>query len=91
MSVEQRRRVYKEPSDAGIPCFSGSCPEIYNEKAIGQGGLRPHVPLANAHMLGAVSLAFLVHPTLTSADIDRTCEALDKVLSKATHRQPIHS
>ena len=49
------------------------------------------MPLANAHMLGAVSLAFLAHPTLTSADTDRTCEALEKVLSKATYRQPIHS
>ena len=49
------------------------------------------MPLANAHMLGAVSLAFLVHPTLTSADTDRTCEALEKVLSETMHRQPIYS
>ncbi len=80
-----RDLVTKELSDAGIPYFNGTCPEIYNEKAFDQDGQRPPVCLANAHVLGAVNLAFLVHSTLTSADINRTCEALDNGLGKATH------
>ena len=78
-----RDRIIKELSDAGIPCFSGSCPEIYNEKAFNLDGLGPDAPLGNAQALGPLSLAFLVHPTLTSADMDRTCEALERVLIKA--------
>ena len=79
-----RDRIMREVNHAGIPCFSGSCAEIYNEKAFDQDELRPEVPLMNAQLLGPTSLAFLVHPTLTPSDIDRTCDALDDVLAKAT-------
>ena len=80
-----RDRIMQEINDAGIPCFIGSCPEIYNEKAFERNNLTPAAPMTNARMLGTVSLSFLVHPTLTSEDIDRTCEALNNVLSKATY------
>lgn len=86
-----RDRIMKELCDAGIPCFSGSCPEIYNEQAFEQYGFRPDAPLAVAHALGSDSLAFLVHPTLTAIDMDRTCEALGRVLSKAAHRKSVFS
>lgn len=79
-----RDRVMKELSSAGLPCSIGSCPEIYDEKAFDQTGSRPSVPLANAQMLGRTSLAFLVHPTLTSVDMERICGRLDMVLKKAT-------
>ena len=74
----------QEVNDAGIPCFSGSCAEIYNEKAFDQDDLRPAAPMKNARLLGPLSLAFLVHPTLTSENINRTCGALDEVLAQAT-------
>jgi dTDP-4-amino-4,6-dideoxygalactose transaminase len=79
-----RDRIMQELNDAGVPCFSGSCPEIYDEKAFDRDSLRPDAPLAVARALGPVSLAFLVHPTLTPEDMDRICEALERVLSKAT-------
>jgi dTDP-4-amino-4,6-dideoxygalactose transaminase len=79
-----RDRIMNEINSAGVPCFSGSCPEIYNEKAFERDGLRPSMPLANANALGLVSLAFLVHPTLTSRDLDTVCATLDAVLSEAT-------
>jgi dTDP-4-amino-4,6-dideoxygalactose transaminase len=79
-----RDRVMQEVNDAGISCFSGSCAEIYNEKAFDRDNLRPEVPLANAQLLGPASLAFLVHPTLTPSDIDRTCDTLGNVLSRAS-------
>ena len=79
-----RDRIMQEVNDAGIPCFSGSCPEIYNEKAFDEDDLRPSVPMPNAKSLGPTSLAFLVHPTLTPRDIDRTCDTLDNILSRAS-------
>jgi len=79
-----RDRIMQEVNDAGIPCFSGICAEIYNEKAFDQDDLRPDVPLLNAQSLGSTSLAFLVHPTLTSRDIDQTCDVLDNIFSRVT-------
>ena len=79
-----RDRIVQEVNEAGVPCFSGSCPEIYKEKAFDEDYLRPPAPMPNARRLGPVSLAFLVHPTLTAEDIDRTCDVLDYVLNKAT-------
>ena len=80
-----RDRIMQEVNDSGIPCFSGICPEVYNEKAFEQENLRPAVPMANARKLGPVSLAFLVHPTLTSEDIESTRDVLDHALAKATN------
>jgi dTDP-4-amino-4,6-dideoxygalactose transaminase len=79
-----RDRIMGEINALGIPCFVGSCPEIYNEKAFEKLGLKPKKPLPNAHELGKTSLAFLVHPTLTDADLDRTCDAIAQVLIRAT-------
>jgi len=81
-----RDRIMSELNDAGIPCFSGSCPEIYDEKAFDQDGLRPASPLPNAHKLGPQSLAFLVHPTLTDEDMTRVCNTLEQVLKDASKR-----
>jgi len=79
-----RDRIMTEICEKGIPCFSGSCPEIYDEIAFRTSGLRPNSPLPNAALLGTKSLTFLVHPTLTSEDIDRTCAVIDAVLADAT-------
>ena len=79
-----RDRIMNELNASGIPCFSGSCAEIYDEQAFARDDLRPGKPMANAQSLGPASLAFLVHPTLTPENIDRTCSAIDAVLAKAT-------
>ena len=78
-----RDRIMAEINDLGVPCFSGSCPEIYDEKAFEAAGLRPDARLPNAASLGPTSLAFLVHPTLTPEDIQRTCDAISTVMSSA--------
>lgn len=64
----------------GIPCFSGSCSEVYLEKAFDGTGWRPEKRLSVAQELGETSLMFLVHPTLTEAEIDKTCEVLTQVM-----------
>lgn len=79
-----RDRIMNEINALGVPCLSGSCPEIYKEKAFLDRDLQPDAPLPVAHSLGPVSLAFLVHPTLTAADLDRVGEAIGAVLDRAT-------
>jgi len=69
-------------NEQGVPCFSGSASEVYLEKAFDNTGLRPEVRLPIAKQLGETSLMFLVHPTLTESEIDKTVQALDMVLAK---------
>jgi dTDP-4-amino-4,6-dideoxygalactose transaminase len=79
-----RDRIIEEINLLGIPCYSGTCPEIYLEKAFDD-KYRPKERLPNAKELGETSLMFLIHPTLTFADIKNTCEAISTVLELATH------
>jgi dTDP-4-amino-4,6-dideoxygalactose transaminase len=67
----------------GVPCFSGSCSEIYLERAFPI-EWRPGERLPNAHELGETSLVLLVHPTLTEDQILASCAAFDKVMAAAT-------
>lgn len=76
-----RDRIMTSVNAEGIPCFSGSCSEIYLEKAFD--GIRPEKRLTTAQELGETSLMFLVHPTLNAVDMNDTCRAVQKVLSQA--------
>jgi len=78
-----RDRIINEINNAGVPCYQGSCSEIYLEKAFDNTPWRPASPLPNAVELGDTSLMFLVHPTLTPAEIELTCEVARKVLINA--------
>jgi dTDP-4-amino-4,6-dideoxygalactose transaminase len=78
-----RDRILSEISALGVPCFSGSCSEVYLEKAFDDTGWRPEARLAVAKELGETSLMFLVHPTLTEAEIDKTCEVIRTVMQQA--------
>ena len=79
-----RDRIMAAINDRGVPCYSGSCSEVYREKAFTDHGLAPEKRLPAARMLGETSLMFLVHPTLTEEHIDRTCEVLAEVMAEAT-------
>ncbi|MGA4320940.1 DegT/DnrJ/EryC1/StrS family aminotransferase [Ectopseudomonas hydrolytica] len=78
-----RDRILDEISARGVPCFSGSCSEVYLEKAFDGTSYRPEVRLATAKELGETSLMFLVHPTLTAVEIDKTCDVLEQVMLEA--------
>lgn len=78
-----RERIIAEITASGVPVYPGSCGEIYNERAFDATGWRPASPLPVARELAETSLAFLVHPTLTSSHIDRTREALTSVMRRA--------
>ncbi len=77
-----RDRIIEAIKAAGIPCFSGSCSEIYLERAFPP-EWRPQKRLAVARELGETSLMFLVHPTLTEDQIRSTCVAVKNVMSAA--------
>jgi len=78
-----RDRVMNTIIAAGVPCFSGSCSEVYLEKAFDGTGWRPEKRLPVAKELGETSLMFLVHPTLTEAEIKKTCDVLERVMLEA--------
>ena len=67
-----------------MPCYSGSCSEVYLEKAFDNTGFRPKERLSNAKELGETSLMFLVHPTLTKDEIQQTCDVITSVMDLAT-------
>lgn len=78
-----RDRIVDEINALGVPCYQGSCSEVYLEKAFEGNGLRPSERLQVAKMLGETSLMFLVHPTLTEDNIQKACTVLDLVLKQA--------
>ncbi|HEX4975649.1 MAG TPA: DegT/DnrJ/EryC1/StrS aminotransferase family protein [Pseudomonadales bacterium] len=64
-----RDRILHEFSQCGLPCFQGSCSEVYLEKAFDNTEFRPKQRLPNAKQLGETSLMFVVHPSLDDAAI----------------------
>lgn len=67
---------------AGVPCFVGSCPEIYLEKAFINANLSPKERFLVAKELGATSLMFLVHPTITAEGAGKMGEVAKEVINK---------
>ncbi len=80
-----RDRIIEAVNAAGVPCYQGSCSEVYLEKAFDNTGWRPAQRLAVARELGMTSLMWLVHPTLTAAEITKTCEIVSMVLKEASN------
>ncbi len=77
-----RDRIMAEISALNVPCFSGSCSEVYLEKAFDDTNWRPEKPLKNAKALGETSLMFLVHPTLSEDSIQKTVNAIQQVIAQ---------
>ncbi len=78
-----RDRVVHEIQQQGVPCFHGSCSEVYLEQAFKSTGLVPTEPLTVCRHLGETSIMMLVHPTLTEKNISDSCEAVRTVLKRA--------
>ena len=79
-----RDRIMNEIVKQGIPCFSGSCSEIYLERAFVNAGLGPQRRLPVAQFLGETSLMFLLHPTLTESDMQEVVRVVKAVFNDAT-------
>ena len=78
-----RDRIMAEMVARGVPCYSGSCSEVYLEKAFDGTDWRPAERLPVARELGETSLMFLTHPTLTQHEIDKTCAVVRQVMREA--------
>ena len=78
-----REKIINEINSNDVVCLGGSCSEVYLEKAFDNTNLRPKNRLPIARELGETTLMFLVHPTLTEGEIDKTCEVLSSVMDKA--------
>lgn len=79
-----RERILREMTVAGVPCFVGSCGELYREKAFDGTAFVPPAPLQNARELGETSLMFLVHPTLGSDEVRAIAAAAAAILRRAS-------
>lgn len=77
-----RDRIMAEINQHDVPCFSGSCSEVYLEKAFDGTPWRPQQALLNARQLGETSLMFLVHPTLSEESMQKTVHAIQSVITK---------
>ncbi|MCA1794038.1 MAG: DegT/DnrJ/EryC1/StrS family aminotransferase [Desulfotignum sp.] len=87
-----REMVIDALNDAGVPCNTGICPEIYREKAFQkglyriQGGIKDSSGkerLPVARRLGETSIMFMVHPTLTPAAIHYVVDQVEGVMKQA--------
>lgn len=78
-----RDRIIAEIAARGVPCFHGSASEVYLEGAFAREGWRPKDRLPTARTLGESSVAFLVHPTLTDAEIAKSCAVIGEVAGMA--------
>ena len=77
---EVRDKIMSALVAKGVPCFSGSCSEVYLEKAFTGLTFGPPKRLPIAKRLAESSLMFLVHPTLNDFEIRKTCSTLEDVV-----------
>jgi dTDP-4-amino-4,6-dideoxygalactose transaminase len=68
-------------NEAGVPCYSGSCSEVYLEKAFESTSFRPSIRLPIAKELGETSMVFLVHPTISVGKMRKAGNSIKEVLS----------
>jgi len=77
-----RDTIIEQLTQRGVPCYQGSCSEMYLEKAFDNTAYRPQKNLRVAQDLGQTSLMFLVHPTITDKQMGWMCGELDKLFQK---------
>lgn len=69
--------------ERGVWCYQGSCSEVYLEKAFDRVPGRPSKRLPMAKELDETNLMFLVHPTLTSEEININVDSIYEELRLA--------
>lgn len=79
-----RDRVMAEISNLGFPCFSGSCSEMYLEKACRTYALQPMERLEISKELGETSVMFCVFPEYDDQYISALANAASAVLRSAS-------
>lgn len=79
-----RDRILSHLMARGLPCQSGSCSEVYREKAIVDAGYAPPTPLPNAARSQRESIAVLVHPTLGAKHMAAISSGIRELMFAAT-------
>lgn len=79
-----RDRIIQEIAAHGVPCYQGSCSEVYLEKAFDGTGWRPPQRLPVARELGETGLMWLVHPSLSTDEMNKAAQVSADVLRRAT-------
>jgi dTDP-4-amino-4,6-dideoxygalactose transaminase len=79
-----RDRIIEAIKAEGVPCYQGSCSEVYLERAFDDTKFRPADPLPIARKLGETSLMFLVHPTLTVEEMNRMATVISQVMQRVS-------
>lgn len=78
-----RDRIVEAVASRGIACSTGSCSEVYLERAFAQLS-RPENHLPVAKELGETSLMFQVHPTLSEDHMRCIAHTVNDVVSEAS-------
>lgn len=81
-SDKDRDFIMNSLNDMGIACYSGSCSEIYKEKAFDKMFSDQKPSLKVAKELGESSLMFLVHPTIHEDSIYKICDETKKIIKQ---------
>ncbi|MBH1997821.1 MAG: DegT/DnrJ/EryC1/StrS family aminotransferase [Sphingomonadaceae bacterium] len=79
-----RDDVIAQARALGVPCQSGSCPEIYLEKAFTDTGMGPAERLPVSRLLGETSILLPVDPTLDVESCRQMGQLLRSILVQAT-------
>jgi dTDP-4-amino-4,6-dideoxygalactose transaminase len=78
-----RDRLVAAITARGVTCLTGSCSEIYREKAFALTDMVPAKRLPVARELGETALMFLIDPTFGDADMKRTADVVEAVFAEA--------
>jgi len=78
-----RDRIVQEMTAIGIPCQSGTCPEIYLESSFQQAGYTPPHRLPVSSLLGRTSLKLPVDHTLGPDDMRLIARSLRAIIVAA--------
>jgi len=84
-----RDRIVAAIAACGVPCFQGSCSEIYREEAFARHACQPAERLPGAQQLDRTSLCLLCHPTLDVAHMRRMAAVVAEVMRLAV-KAPCH-
>lgn len=76
---ELRDQVIETVQQKDLPCFTGSCSELYLEKAFDQLGNFETLP--NSHQLGNESVALLVDTTVQANTLAQICDIIESKMN----------
>lgn len=79
-----RDRITDRVNELGVWCQSGSCGEIYLEKAFEGTGLRPEKRLPGARQLAETAISLRTDPVLFPEQVERMADLLEQVLGEAS-------